>query len=124
MSGLASLLRSFGARISGSDLREGRETERLRRQGIPVHIGHDARHVPSRVDAVIVSSAIPETNVELATARARGIPVVPRLDALRSLLALGRSVGIAGTHGKTSTVAMLTEILRFSGYQPSFYAGG
>jgi UDP-N-acetylmuramate--alanine ligase len=123
MSGLARLLLGGGATVSGSDLVEGAEVAALRALGARIHIGHDPEHVPDDVDGVIVSSAIPDDNREIVAARARGFRIVPRLDALGAILASHRSIGVAGTHGKTTTAAMVATILRFAGYQPSHYIG-
>jgi UDP-N-acetylmuramate--alanine ligase len=123
MSGLASILRAHGETISGSDLRANYQFEVLRRAGIDVHVGHDADRVTDDLDRVIVSSAIPEDNVEVAAARRRRIPIVRRLDALSELLCAHRSVGITGTHGKTTTTAMLATIHRAL-RRPSSYLVG
>ena len=123
MSGLARLLLGRGMAISGSDAAATREIPALRRLGARIHIGHDARRLPRGIDGVVVSSAIPVDNVEVVAARERGCAVIPRLDALGTLMDTRRSIGVAGTHGKTTTAAMLTTILRFAGLQPSHYIG-
>jgi UDP-N-acetylmuramate--alanine ligase len=123
MSGLASVLLADGASVSGSDVRDNREIEALRRAGAAIHLGHDRRHVDPRLDGVIVSSAIPPDNVELHAARQQQVPVLFRLHALAALLQRYRSVGIAGTHGKTTTSAMVATILRSTGRDPGFLIG-
>lgn len=123
MSGLATVLLAHGDEISGSDLRANRELDSLRSAGASVFIGHDERHVPSHLDRVIVSSAIPPDNVEVQAARRRRIPVVRRLDALAGILRSRRSVGIAGTHGKTTTTAMLATVHKELGRSPSYLIG-
>ena len=123
MSGLATLLREGGAEVSGSDLTGGGSTERLQRLGARIHIGHDARHLSPGVERVIVSSAIPEDNPEVVAARARDLPVVPRMRALGEFVADRRGVGVVGTHGKTTTTAMIATILRFAGLSPGFLVG-
>ena len=123
MSGLASVLLARGDEVSGSDLRENRQLATLRRAGASVYVGHDRRHVTDRLDRVIVSSAIPPDNVELRAARRRRIPIVRRLDALAELLRTHHSVGITGTHGKTTTTAMLATIHSALGRSPSFLVG-
>jgi UDP-N-acetylmuramate--alanine ligase len=123
MSGLASVLLARGDRISGSDLRANRQLDTLRRAGAAVFVGHHARHVTRDVDRVIVSSAIPPDNVEVQAARRRRIPVIRRLDALAEILQCRRSVGIAGTHGKTTTSAMLATIHRELEGAPSYLIG-
>jgi len=123
MSGLAAVLLARGDEISGSDLRTSRQLESLRRAGAAVYVGHDERHVADDLDRVIVSSAIPSDNVEVRAARRRRIPIVRRLDALAEILRAHRSVGITGTHGKTTTTAMLATIHRELGHAPSFLIG-
>jgi len=124
MSGLAAVMLAGGARISGSDLRENDATRRLARAGARIYVGHDARHLDgAAIDRVVVSSAIGEENVELRAARERRIPVVHRLHALSRLLSGYRSVGVTGTHGKTTTTAMIATILRAVGMDPSYLVG-
>jgi len=123
MSGLASVLRARGDDISGSDLRANRQLDALRRSGVAVYVGHDERHVTDDLDRVVVSSAIPADNVEVLAARRQRIPIVQRLDALAELLRTHRSVGVTGTHGKTTTTAMLATIHRSLDRAPSYLVG-
>ncbi len=125
MSAIATVLARMGHRVSGSDLRESRTLERLRLLGIVAHVGHQADNLPDGdVDAVIVSTAIPQENPEVDAARRRGIPVLARADALRAIVATRRSVAVAGSHGKTTTSSMLALVLRAAGWHPSFLIGG
>lgn len=123
MSVVAELLAASGAEVSGSDSKESQTTRRLAAEGISVSIGHDARHVPA--DAVlVVSSAIRESNPELAAARERSQKVLHRSQAL-ALAARGRDfVAVAGAHGKTTTSAMIATALREAGLDPSWAIGG
>jgi len=123
MSGLASVLLADGASVSGSDLRENSETEALRNAGATIHVGHDGGLVDCGLDGLIVSSAIARDNAEVLAAHKRRIPIVQRIDALGELLLQQRSIGVAGTHGKTTTTAMLATILREAGLDPSFLIG-
>ncbi len=124
MSGLAAVMLAGGARVSGSDLRENDETRRLRRAGATVYVGHDARHLAySRITGVIVSSAIGEDNVEVQAARARNLPVIHRLHALAHLLHGYRGIGVTGTHGKTTTTAMIATVLHAAGRDSSYLVG-
>lgn len=123
MSVVAELLAASGAEVSGSDSKESQTTRRLAVEGISVSIGHDARHVPADA-VVVVSSAIRESNPELAAARERSQKVLHRSQAL-ALAARGRDfVAVAGAHGKTTTSAMIATALREAGLDPSWAIGG
>lgn len=123
MSGIARLLAARGLAVSGSDARGSAMVDALRADGITVHVGHDAGHVDD-ADTVVVSTAVRESNPELARARERGLPVLHRSQALAALMAGSRVVAVAGTHGKTTTTGMVTVVLRESGGDPSFAIGG
>jgi UDP-N-acetylmuramate--alanine ligase len=123
MSGLALVCAGLGARVSGSDRAESTYVERLRAAGIEPRIGHDADAVPAGAD-VVVSTAIPEDNVELRRARERGQRVIHRGELLAELCALKRLVAVAGAHGKTTTSGMLAHCLREAGADPAFVLGG
>lgn len=123
MSGLARVMLDSGMTISGSDLHDNKEVAQLKEAGASVYLGHDARLLHDNLDGVIVSSAIGEENAELKAARRRNLPVVKRLHALASLLYGYKSIGIAGTHGKTTTTAMAATILTATGQDPSYLIG-
>jgi UDP-N-acetylmuramate--alanine ligase len=123
MSGVAEVLHRSGHQVTGSDLKESPYTRRLRDAGITVYIGHAAHHIGD-AEQVVISTAIPSTNPEILEARRRSIPVVPRGAALASILAGGRSVAIAGTHGKTTTTSMTSHALRALGENPTAIIGG
>lgn len=123
MSAYAAILAELGHAVSGSDLREVPRFERLRLLGVECLVGQRPEHVRDDLDAVVVSSAVPAHNVEVRTATGRGIPVVARADALAGIVASRRAIGVAGTHGKTTTSSMLTMILRAAGMHPSFLIG-
>ena len=124
MSAIATVLARMGHQVSGSDLRESAVLERLRGQGVDARVGHSAEHLPTDLDAVVVSTAIPASNPEIVEATARGVPVLRRADALRSLVATRRAIAVAGSHGKTTTSSMLALVLRSAGWHPSFLIGG
>jgi len=122
MAPLASLLLELGAEVSGSDLRWGRALEELVALGARISLGHRPEN-PDGADAVIYSSAIPQDNPELVEARRAGIPAYPRLHALKALLSRRRLIAVCGTHGKTTTSAWISYILRRAGLQVGFYIG-
>ena len=113
MSGIAEVLINLGYEVSGSDLSTNAATERLVGLGASVVIGHDRANVAG-ADAVVVSTAVGPSNPEVAAARERRIPVVPRALMLAELMRLKSTVAIAGTHGKTVTSHLLASILRRS----------
>src|SRR5438045_1374545 len=123
MSGLALVARALGADVSGSDRAESSYTARLRAAGIEPTIGHDAANVPDGAD-VVVSTAIPDDNAELAKARADGLRILHRGELLAEVAALKRSIAIAGAHGKTTTAGMVAHVLRETGRDPAFVIGG
>jgi len=124
--GLARFYRVKGLAVSGSDLRPGPDRATMVRAGITVHVGHDARHVPPDVDRVIISRAIPPDNPERLEAERRGVPVETYSRALGRILEEhpGTRIGVAGTHGKTTTSAWLARMLEVAGRDPSFIIGG
>jgi UDP-N-acetylmuramate--alanine ligase len=124
MSAIATVLARMGHRVSGSDLRQSRPLERLGLLDVTTHVGHAAEHLPAALDAVVISTAIPESNPEVVAARERGIPVLRRADALRAIVATRSTIAVAGSHGKTTTSSMLALILRAAGWHPSFLIGG
>jgi UDP-N-acetylmuramate--alanine ligase len=123
MSGLALVCDRLGAKVSGSDRSESSYVERLRAAGLEPSIGHDASQVPEEAE-VVVSTAIAEDNPELAVARERGQRVFHRGELLAELCAGRRLIAVAGTHGKTTTTAMLVHALRETGGDPTFFLGG
>ncbi len=124
MSGLAEILASVGLTVTGSDLREGDETRRLRALGIPVFAaGHRAEHVAG-AGVVVYSSAVAEDNPELAAARAAGIPVIKRAEMLAEVMRVKTGIAIAGSHGKTTTTSMTGSILQVAGLDPTIVVGG
>jgi UDP-N-acetylmuramate--alanine ligase len=124
MSGIARILLARGVAVSGSDAKDSRTVLALRALGAAVTVGHDAAHLPAPPATVVVSSAIRESNPELAAARERGLPVMHRAQALAALTAGRRLAAVTGTAGKTSTTSMLTVALQHCGLDPSFAIGG
>jgi len=123
MSGLALVCHRLGAAVSGSDRADSSYMERLRAAGLEPVVGHDAANLPEGAE-VVVSTAIGEDNPELRLARERGLPVAHRGELLAELCGEKRLIAIAGTHGKTTTTAMLAWALRELGADPAFFVGG
>ena len=123
MSGIAEVMLNLGFQVSGSDLNDSPVTQRLRALGIRVQLGHDAGNV-SGANAVVVSTAVKPDNAEVAAARSRRIPVVPRAMMLAELMRLRQGVAVAGTHGKTTTTSLVASVLAEGGLDPTFVIGG
>lgn len=123
MSGIAEVMLSLGYRVQGSDLNANKQTQRLKQQGATVFIGHAADNIRD-ADAVVVSSAVDETNPEVAAARERLMPVVSRAEMLAELMRFRYSIAVAGTHGKTTTTSLVASVLGEGGLDPTFVIGG
>src|ERR1051326_6040421 len=124
MSGIAEILAETGIAVSGCDLKKSAATELLAANGIDVAIGHDPQHLDG-VDCVVVTAAVKGVNEEIEEARRRGIRVLRRAEMLGEIVnAKKRGGGISGTHGKTTTSAMVTCVLAEAGLDPTFLVGG
>ena len=121
---LAEILRSEGYELSGSDMNEGETLDRIKSYGIPVYMGHAAENIKG-AELVVYSAAIKETNPERKAAAEQGIPCIERSVMLGVVTRrYKRSIAVSGTHGKTTTTAMLSQILIGSGFDPSAIIGG
>jgi len=123
MSGIAEVMLSLGYRVQGSDLRRNPLVERLKSQGATVFVGHDRENIRN-ADAIVVSSAVDESNVEVAAAREALMPVVQRAEMLAELMRFRYSIAVAGTHGKTTTTSLVASVLAEGGLDPTFVIGG
>jgi len=123
MSGIAEVMLSLGYAVQGSDLKPNKQTQRLEKQGATVFIGHASDNIRD-ADAVVVSSAVDETNPEVAAAREQLMPVVSRAEMLAELMRFRYSVAVAGTHGKTTTTSLIASVLAEGGLDPTFVIGG
>src|SRR2546428_11099069 len=123
MSGVAQILADQGLVVSGCDLKASAVTDLLVGRGIPVTIGHDPAHLHG-ADMVVVTSAVKGQNAEIDSALQRGIPVVKRKEILGHIVNRKRAIGVSGTHGKTTTSAMIAVILEEAGLDPTVLIGG
>jgi UDP-N-acetylmuramate--alanine ligase len=123
MCGIAEVLLNYSLEISGCDLAANDVTARLAKLGATIHQGHSPEHLDD-VDLVVISSAVPADNPELVAARERGITVVRRAEMLGELMRVKYGVGIAGTHGKTTTTSMVGTVLTDAGLDPTVIVGG
>ncbi len=123
MSGIAEVLLNLGYKVAGSDLRKSEITERLASLGGEIYYGHSRENI-SKVDVVVISSAVHDDNPEVIEARERLIPVIPRAEMLAELMRMKYGIAIAGTHGKTTTTSMVATILGHGGIDPTIVIGG
>ncbi len=123
MSGIAEVLLNMGYRVTGSDVRRGDTVERLEQLGAKVFVGHDAGNIGD-AHVVVYSSAVARDNVEVAAARARQVPAIPRAEMLAELMRLKYGIAVAGTHGKTTTTSMVAAVLAEGRLDPTVVVGG
>src|SRR5436190_18643609 len=123
MSGIAEVLLNLGYQISGSDMKLSPITARLTHMGARVFEGHDASNITG-ARALVVSSAVDETNPEVREARRLQIPVIPRGELLAELMRLKYGIAVAGSHGKTTTTSIVATILNYAGLDPTVVVGG
>ncbi|MEP6592156.1 MAG: UDP-N-acetylmuramate--L-alanine ligase [Acidobacteriota bacterium] len=123
MSGIAELLANLDYDVSGSDARRSDVTDRLATLGVQVCIGHDPAQIAG-ADVVVISSAIAADNPEIAEARRRGVPVIPRAEMLAELMRLRYGIAVAGAHGKTTTTSMIALVFERAGLDPTAVIGG
>src|SRR2546423_3151295 len=123
MSGIAEVLANLGYSVRGSDVAESANVARLRKMGIAVAIGHEAKNVEGAA-VLVVSSAIKRDNAELAAAREARLPVVRRAEMLAELMRLKTCIAIAGTHGKTTTTSLVAALLDAAHFDPTVINGG
>jgi len=123
MSGIAEIMLRIGYTVQGSDTKASANTERLANLGAKIFIGHDPAHVEG-ASAIVYSTAVQADNLEIVAGRARRLPMVRRAEMLAELMRLQFSVGVAGTHGKTTTTSMIAALLDSGGLDPTVVNGG
>ena len=123
MCGIAEVLLAQGLTVSGCDLADNERTRRLTELGAEIHRGHAQGHLEG-ADALIVTAAVDKEHPELMAATERGLPVVRRAEMLAELMRLKRGVAVAGTHGKTTTTAIIGHLLTAAGADPTVIVGG
>jgi len=123
MTSLANILVEAGYNVSGSDIKTFSKSKELEKKRVKIYIGHSASNIDNS-DLVVFSSAIPESNIEIIEARKRGIPSLHRMDMITLLFREKDIIGVAGTHGKTTTTSMISKMLIDNKIDASFYVGG
>ena len=123
MSGIAELLITLGYTVSGSDLNASSITERLVSLGATVYKGHVEENIDS-ANVVVTSTAIASDNPEVTAAQKKGITIIPRAEMLAELMRIKYAIAVSGAHGKTSTTAMIAQILNIAGLDPTVVVGG
>lgn len=123
MCGIAEVLLNLGFKITGSDLHETDITKRLEGLGAKIYIGHAAENIGD-TDVVVISSAVQNENIEVKTAKDRGIPIIRRAEMLAELMRMKFGIAIAGTHGKSTTTSIIGEVLTSGNLDPTIIVGG
>lgn len=124
MSGLARILLTHGKTVSGSDLKANIQTQALQSLGAHIYLEQSAANIQPEVECVVISTAISENNPELLRARMLNLPILHRSDVLRYLLEVSRGIAITGTHGKTTTSALMSLVLMEQQLDPTIVIGG
>ena len=125
MSGLSEVLNQRGKKIYGSDQKPSNITEHLKTLGITVFEGHDPQHIVEEIDLVVYTAAVKEDNVEYMEAQRRNIPLMDRATLLGQIMDdYPVSIGVSGTHGKTTTTSMLAHIMLAGQLDPTISVGG
>ena len=123
MSGIAEVMLSLGYVVQGSDLKRNTAVKRLESHGVRVFVGHSGSNIEN-ADAIVVSSAVDDSNPEVNAARLAKLPIVPRAEMLAELMRFRYSIAVAGTHGKTTTTSLVASVLAEADLDPTFVIGG
>ena len=123
MSSIAEVLLKMGFQVQGSNESDGENIQHLGMLGAKIFIGHNAQNI-NGADAVVFSSAVPDNNVEMVEAKKLGLPIIERAQMLQYIMGIKKSIGISGTHGKTTTTAFVGTLLDIAGFNPTVIDGG
>ena len=123
MIGIARVLLQKGYNISGSDISDSNDLQRLRKDGAQVYIGHSNKNIKG-ANLLVVSSAIDKNNPELIQAKKDSITAIPRAEMLGSLMIGYESIAVAGSHGKTTTTSIIAKIMSVANLSPTYVVGG
>ncbi len=124
MSAIAQSLIKTGYQVTGSDLHHNELIDKLKQQGVAISIGHGRENINTKLDKIIFSDAIPANNIELVTAKDYGLEILGRSQALAWITEDKKVISAAGTHGKTTTSALIATLLEGAQKEPSFIIGG
>lgn len=124
MSGLAEILLGLGFAVSGSDQKDSEVILRLREKGASITLGHDPKNIPQQASLIVRSTAITNDNLEVQEGLKRRIPVIARAELLAELMRLHYGVGVAGSHGKTTTTSLTSMVMEAGGLDPTVIVGG
>ena len=123
MSGLAQIMKNMGFKIQGSDLNQNKNTDRLIKAGIKVYFGHNKKNI-KKATMIVVSSAIKKNNEEFIACKKRKLLIFKRGEMLANIVSLKKNIVITGSHGKTTTTSLISNILVESGLDPTVINGG
>ena len=123
MSGLAQIMNNMGFQVQGSDLNNNKNIERLIKLGIKTFIGHNKKNI-KKATMIVVSSAIKKNNKELIASKITKLPIFKRGDMLANIVALKKNIVVSGSHGKTTTTSLISNILAEEGLDPTVINGG
>ena len=123
MSGIAEIMNNLGYNITGSDQANNSNVKRLKKNGIKIFLGHKSSNISS-ASLVVYSSAIPQNNCEIEAAKELNIPIIGRSEMLRELMRMKKTITVAGSHGKTTTVSLIAAIFDYAEHDPTVINGG
>ena len=123
MSGLALIMEGLGFKVQGSDLSNNKNIERLVKTGIKTYIGHDQKNI-KKATMIVISSAVKKNNKELIASKRKKLPIFQRGEMLANVVALKKNIVVSGSHGKTTTTSLISNILDEANLDPTVINGG